>query len=154
MGQNEEYLADLLSLNEFLSSKDKGFRTQDVYCVDINNRKINFAAPSDIAQNMAQLMSVFAAEYERASTVPLLSKAFAKFYYGFISVHPFMDANRRTAFAFIEKRAANKGYDIGSLDVLRNIILEGHVAAEMKKLIVIFEYLLKQKKGGLKNVQK
>jgi fido (protein-threonine AMPylation protein) len=143
MAEFSLYIEELKDINGRYVSAARGFRTEHVFCVDKFDRPVAFAAPADIDGGMNHLMAVFAEEFAAASDRFLLSRTFARFYYGFIAIHPFIDANRRTAFVFLENRAAERSCKIESIDILRKVLLEGQVEAEMQKLIALFEAILK-----------
>ncbi|HEX2753353.1 MAG TPA: Fic family protein, partial [Alphaproteobacteria bacterium] len=126
-----------------LETTSSGFRTSDVYCIDRYGREIHFSPPREIDDDLSRLLAVFSGEFQSADDISLLSRAFARFYYGFIAVHPFSNGNHRTVCTFLQRRAQEKSYDLESLKLLRKILLEGSVAAEMQKLITAFKLILK-----------
>ncbi len=139
-----DYIQELLEINaRHLETTCSGFRTADVYCVDRYGREIHFSPPQKIDDDIFRLMTTFSGEFQSADDISLLCRAFARFYYGFIAVHPFSNGNYRTACTFIQRRAKEKSYNIASLQILRKILLEGAVATEMQKLMTAFKVVLK-----------
>ncbi|MFN7112870.1 MAG: Fic family protein [Alphaproteobacteria bacterium] len=143
------YVQELNILNSaYRSTELRGFRTTEVFCVDKFGRDVTFSKPSDIPLEMDRLMQAFAEEFKNAGDLPSLALCLARFFYVFIAVHPFADGNRRTAFAFLAKRAAEKSYDIQAIDTLRCVLLQGDVAEEMQKLRSLFMVMLKPQAEG------
>ena len=143
------YKQELMAANAFHQNMEvAGFRSTDVFCTDKFNRKITFSKPADIKSGIDQLLTLFATEFEKAVDVPALALCFARFFYVFISIHPYEDANRRTAFTFLERRAKEKSYEIYSIDLLRRVLLEGAVTEEMQKLRSLFIKILKPQQQG------
>lgn len=137
------YLQELLQINAFHRNMAvDGFRTTDVFCTDKFSRKISFSKPTEIQSSIDSLLTSFAVEFDKAQDLPALALCFARFFYVFIAIHPFEDANRRSAFTFLERRAKEKAYDIHSIDLLRRVLLEGAVAEEMQKLRSLFIRIL------------
>jgi hypothetical protein len=144
MNTAEQYLDELKELHgRIAGNPHEGFRAQPVICIDRLDREIHFTPHAEIAQKMNGLLAAFAAEFNRAGDIGAVAAALAKFYYGIIAIHPFMDANRRTAFAFIAGRAQEKSYAVSGIDLLRNCLFEGKVAREMEKLTSLFTHILK-----------
>jgi len=138
------YIKELVAINGgHLEIKDNYFRAADGYCIDKSGREISFSAPEEIDASLRRVITVFSDEFESANDLASLSRTFARFYYGFIAVHPFTDGNYRTACTFLQRRAQEKSYEIASLRILKKILLEGAVAAEMQKLMTAFEIILK-----------
>ena len=127
---------------KYVDDVNQGFRIGEVHCIDRKGRAVRFSKPGDVEKDCYRLLSVFSREFQISADLFSLSCVLAKFYLGLIAIHPFRDGNRRTAFAFLEKRANDKGYSTGSLDLLRNILFEGDVAAEMQKLIILFSRII------------
>lgn len=148
MNKTDSYIEELHEINAVHRGDRHGFRTSDVFCVDKLGRKINFSKPEVVGQQTKQLMEVFAAEFDNAKDIPAIALSFARFFYAFIAIHPFRDANRRTAFTFLKSRAHEKSCDIQSLDVLRRVLLEGAISEEMQKLRSLFITMLKPKTNG------
>lgn len=143
------YVQELDSINAaYRSGKLTGFRSTQVICIDKYGREVGFSAPPDIPFEMGRLMQAFAEEFKNAADIPSLALCFARFFYVFIAVHPYADANRRTAFDFIKRRAAEKSCDIGDIDMLRRVLLQGDVAEEMNKLRSLFIVLLTPQAKG------
>ncbi|MEZ0226142.1 MAG: Fic family protein [Alphaproteobacteria bacterium] len=144
MNTAQQYLHELKDLHgEIAGNPDEDFRGQPVICVDRHDREIHFTPHAQIGEKMTALLSAFAEEFKDAADVRAVSAALAKFYYGIIAIHPFTDANRRTAFAFIERRAREKSYAVSGIALLRNCLFEGKVAREMEKLTALFTHILK-----------
>jgi hypothetical protein len=144
MRQASSYIEELTGLHaDIAETPGEGFREAPVICVDRHDREVHFTPAADIARKMNALLGVFADEYERAIDVASLSASLAKFYYGAIAIHPFMDANRRAAFAFLERRAKEKSYRLQGIDLLRQCLFEGDVPREMQKLTALFTHILK-----------
>ena len=139
----EDYAEELHTINAAYRGGRQGFRTTEVCCADVFGRKISFSKHHDVPLEMARLMDVFAAEFDSTDDIPAIALCFARFFYAFIAIHPFRDASRRTAFAFMENRSREKSCDIHSINVLRRVLLEGDVAAEMQKLRSLFITMLK-----------
>ena len=138
-----KYVQELVTLNAKHLGGVAGFRTWNVSCIDKFGREICFFSPDEIENSIYRLMTVFSEEFQNAADIFSLSRSFAKFYYGFIAIHPFPNANRRTAFTFLENRANDKAYRIVSIELLQKILLEGSVATEMQKLMILFSEILK-----------
>lgn len=144
-----DYLQELIAINSLhVSAWSNGFRSDDGYCIDRFGREIQFAKPEEIDANVHKLIEIFSSEFKSANDLALLSRAFARFYYGFIAIHPFEDGNHRTACIFLQKRADEKSYEITSLNILKKILLEGDVQTEMQKIIMAFKIVLKPKFQG------
>jgi hypothetical protein len=144
MSKAQQYLQELKDLRGGIAGNSgEDFRGQSVICIDRHDHEIHFTPHEQIARKMNSLLTAFADEFCAAADCRAVSAALAKFYYGIIAIHPFTDANRRTAFAFIELRAREKSYAVSGIDLLRNCLFEGKVAREMEKLTALFTHILK-----------
>lgn len=149
MKTTADYIQELKALHGGIVGKpEEGYRMENVICVDKLDREIIFTPPADIAAKMDVIMTSFALDFAAAQDKMALSTAFAKFYYGFIAIHPFMDGNRRTAFAFIEARAAEKSRSVHSLHLLQKFMFEGNVMPELLKLTALFSHILTPPQGA------
>lgn len=144
MNTAQRYLHELKDLHARIAGNpEEDFRGQSVICIDRLDREIHFTPHGQIPAKMDGLLAAFAEEFKTAADIRSVSAALAKFYYGIIAIHPFRDANRRAAFAFIERRALEKSYAISGIGLLRNCLFEGGVAREMEKLTALFTHILK-----------
>jgi hypothetical protein len=144
MNTTQQYLHELKEIHGEIAGKPgEDFRGQSVICIDRHDREIHFTPHEQIGEKTNALLSAFANDFGLAEDLRAVSAALAKFYYGIIAIHPFTDANRRTAFAFVERRAREKSYSIIGIDLLRNCLFEGKVAREMEKLTALFTHILK-----------
>jgi fido (protein-threonine AMPylation protein) len=95
---------------------------------------------------MNQLEFTWAKDFAAAQDLSSLAFAFAKFYYAFIAIHPFVDGNQRTAIKFIEDVALDRGYQMQPTPLLRKVHLQGNVPEELKKLTIVFYQALGESK--------
>jgi fido (protein-threonine AMPylation protein) len=142
MPHAQQYIQELRDIHAEISG-DGQFRHESVVCIDKFDREIHFTPHDQINERLAELMAVFAWELKAALTHRALAATLAKFYYGFIAIHPFKDANRRTAFVFLINRAEERGYHLFSISLLRKVLFEGNVRQEMEKLTALFTQMLK-----------
>lgn len=151
---SDQYLRDLQTINgTHRGGGIQRYRTKDVICLDAFGRTIAFSKPEKLTPEMTRLLAVFTAEFAQVADVPALALTFARFYYAFIAIHPFDDANRRTAFTFMECRAREKSFTICRPELLRRVLLEGNVAEEMQTLRSLLITMLQPHTEGNEHAQ-
>lgn len=138
----QHYIQELKDIHAEIAGEST-LRDVAVTCIDKHDREIHFTPCHQINEKLADLMFIFTWEYKAAVNHRALAACLAKFYYGFIAIHPFKDANRRTAFIFLINRAEEQGYHLFSIALLRKCLFEGKVQAEMEKLTALFTHMLK-----------
>ncbi len=135
----------LIRLNsKLLGSQAQGrFRDQSVYCTARSGQKITFTPPSEIVGTLAMVLEEFNSLIAGSESVEEISFAMSYFWMGFISTHPFMNGNGRTAKAFLEQKAKTLGLEINlaGIDV---ILLEQDPQQNIQLLYPYFLQNLKQ----------
>ena len=135
----------LIRLNsKLLGSQALGrFREQSVYCTARSGQKITFTPPSEIVGTLAMVLEEFNSLIAGSESVEEISFAMSYFWMGFISTHPFMNGNGRTAKAFLEQKAKTLGLEINlaGIDV---ILLEQDPQQNIQLLYPYFLQNLKQ----------
>jgi fido (protein-threonine AMPylation protein) len=140
------YIDELQSLHrDVLPAGPHGWRGSEVTCTDKYGREVRFSAAADAPHHLSALLGVFAEEFAGARDRLDLSACLARLYYGLIAIHPFADGNRRTAFAFLDRRAAEKSFALEGIELLQKCLLEGDVPGDMQRLAALFEHMLRER---------
>jgi hypothetical protein len=135
---------ELMGINAHILQKELGgFRGTPVICVDTFGREIHFVSADEVPRNIGNMLEVFADDFSKAREYFALSVSFAKLFYSLIAIHPFENANRRTAVEFLMRRAKEKGYSLHSTDLLKKVLFEGNVGHELRILSLLFSQLLR-----------
>ena len=119
------------------------FREQSVYCVARSGLKITYTPPSEIVGTLAMVLEEFNSLLAGSENVEEISFAMSYFWMGFISTHPFLNGNGRTAKAYLELKARALGLEI-NLAGIDSILLESDPQQNLQQLYPYFLQNLKQ----------
>ncbi|MBY0517207.1 MAG: Fic family protein [Bacteriovoracaceae bacterium] len=115
-----------------------GLRQHDVFCVAKTGQKIRFTQPQNIAGQLSLILEKFDELYSEALELKSLSFALAYFWFGFIAVHPFANANGRTGKAYLLDKIKFKGMKLKDPEKLQAILLKGDTTEDLKQLTQYF----------------
>ena len=115
-----------------------GFRATDVSCVSRDGRRIQFVNHSEVPGLTEKCLTMFEENMARAIQIDDISFSCALFWIGFIAIHPFMDANGRTAKAVIAKELNKKRFHMITFDLIDRYLIEGNIDEDLGVLQKLF----------------
>lgn len=126
----DELLNKLVMINRRLDplKSNNSFRTNAVTCTAATGSKIHFLAPELIEISLIKL-------FETIERIEDKFESLAVFWIGFIAIHPFNNANGRTAKEFLKIESLNLGLRINNLYQIDSILLTENTEDNKNKII-------------------
>lgn len=122
------------------------WRTETVQCLSKDGRIIHFTKPADISSRMDILLSwLLDKELEVNGDQGKLVDLLARLWISFISIHPFLDHNGKTAIAFLDAVARNHQFKIADPSKLTQLLLTGKSQLDLQAVATIMIAILRRK---------
>jgi fido (protein-threonine AMPylation protein) len=118
----------LLSLNAKLQKMAQShFRDHPVYCLAKSGQKITFVAPELISICLIKLL-------EKVEKEKDFLRSLSIFWIGFIAIHPFENANGRTAKEYLRLKLKERELEVVNLNQIDSILLTKNTKDNLQKI--------------------